>query len=295
MSNIETGSKFLVEAAEKAAGAIRRNASVVADNAAQLKTDIAERAQEIKKKIGEEIDGVKTKMKAYIGSIEEAPEHIIDNIYIRNGYRINHNTCRSLWKSLFTCHNEFVNVWSHIIGVLVFLTLLVIVCVQVIPNQFWYAHQLGKDYASLPPEVQDPIVFTIEKLAELDVQSKAAAELPLSTYQGQKEFDGAITDVMYRVEGISHFTIDHFTSFDYLAPYEEQYDPTLESLLDAWFSSLTDYNIDLLGYVEEGLDLLEDSKLFQLDPYVKKRVSSCTRNISSQAHPASLLTVCLPE
>ena len=84
-------------------------------------------ASEVGEKISEKYFEIEERLKAYVGTIDEAEEHTIDNLYITRGYRINHNTCRSILKSLFSCHNEFVNVWSHIIGVLVFLVLLTIV------------------------------------------------------------------------------------------------------------------------------------------------------------------------
>ena len=96
-------------------------------------------ASDVSEKISERYSELSARLKAYVGPIEQAEPHQIDNKYILKGYRINHTTMRSLCKSLFTCHNEFVNVWSHICGVLVFLILLVIVCADVVPNQFWYA------------------------------------------------------------------------------------------------------------------------------------------------------------
>ena len=79
---------------------------------------------------------------AFIGPIEEAPEHTVDNRYILSGYRVNHTTCKRVLKSLCTCHNESVNVWSHIGGVFVFIVLIAGICLQVLPNQLRYANQL---------------------------------------------------------------------------------------------------------------------------------------------------------
>jgi len=96
-------------------------------------------ALEVQDKFSEKYSELSSRIKAFIGTIEQAEEHQVDNQYILRGYRINHNSVGSLCKSLFTCHNEFVNVWSHIIGVLVFLTLMWLVCKDVIPHQYWYA------------------------------------------------------------------------------------------------------------------------------------------------------------
>lgn len=91
-------------------------------------------AVEVSEKISESVEEVRSKLKAYIGPIEEAEDFTVDNHYILKGYRINHTSCKSLCKSLFTCHNEFVNVWSHISGVMIFLCLIIALCVEVIPT-----------------------------------------------------------------------------------------------------------------------------------------------------------------
>jgi adiponectin receptor len=54
-----------------------------------------------------------------------APAFLVDNEYILRGYRINFNTKKKICRSLFLLHNETVNVWSHIIGVFVFIGLMI--------------------------------------------------------------------------------------------------------------------------------------------------------------------------
>jgi adiponectin receptor len=55
-----------------------------------------------------------------------------DNEFILSGYRINFTTSKSILRSLFLLHNETINVWSHILGVLFFISLLAwtIICVN---------------------------------------------------------------------------------------------------------------------------------------------------------------------
>ena len=102
---------------------------------------------------------------AYIGPIEEAEEFNIDNKFIRRGYRINHRKCSSLCKSLFKCHNEFINVWSHICGVLVFIALMTAVSIEVLPNQFWYAKKLDSQFKQVLAE--GPETFIDAKIVDL--------------------------------------------------------------------------------------------------------------------------------
>ena len=65
------------------------------------------------------------KMESFIGHIKNAPHYLIDNEYIQRGYRINFNSHGEIFKSLFMLHNESVNVWSHLIGVIIFFCLLI--------------------------------------------------------------------------------------------------------------------------------------------------------------------------
>lgn len=57
--------------------------------------------------------------------MEEAPEYLKDNEYIKHGYRINFNSARKVVKSLFMLHNESVNIWSHLLGSLFVIVLVV--------------------------------------------------------------------------------------------------------------------------------------------------------------------------
>nr|CCA17357.1 adiponectin receptor protein putative [Albugo laibachii Nc14] len=55
---------------------------------------------------------------------EEGFAYLADNSYIRSGYRLNY-TVRDCVLSLFQLHNETLNVWTHMIGSLIFLGLIV--------------------------------------------------------------------------------------------------------------------------------------------------------------------------
>jgi adiponectin receptor len=60
-----------------------------------------------------------------VGKIHEAPEFLRDNEYIHSGYRINFNSAKHIFKSLFMLHNEFVNVWSHLLGAALLIFLII--------------------------------------------------------------------------------------------------------------------------------------------------------------------------
>jgi len=46
------------------------------------------------------------------------------NEYIKTGYRINFNSYWKLTKSLFMLHNETINVWTHLLGLIIFFFLI---------------------------------------------------------------------------------------------------------------------------------------------------------------------------
>ena len=228
----------------------RNPAEALSDQAKNLKMY----ASEVSEKISEKYLEIETRLKAYVGTIEDAEEHTIDNLYITRGYRINHNTCHSIFKSLFSCHNEFVNIWSHIIGVLVFLILLTSVWSDVLPNQFWYAYTLTHEFKLNRQQEErqqqvgsngfkgdeeevvnmaDPRVFIDAKIAELLAYSREVQAMDLTDEPSESkmaDFLEGVTEVMYRIEGISHFTIDNFYTFDYLDAYAQSHKPSFEQL-----------------------------------------------------------------
>mgnify|MGYP006891257480 CR=1 FL=1 len=60
-------------------------------------------------------------MKTCKGHIDELPKKFHDNEYIKTGYRLHHKGWKEVFFTMFKCHNETFNVWSHFIGKLCFL------------------------------------------------------------------------------------------------------------------------------------------------------------------------------
>ena len=56
-----------------------------------------------------------------------------DNEYIKRGYRINFKSKKLLAKSLFMVHNESVNVWTHLLGVFIFIALIMYTFIYLAP------------------------------------------------------------------------------------------------------------------------------------------------------------------
>lgn len=75
----------------------------------------------------------------FIGSDADAPSYMCHNKHIKKGYRINFNTYWKLLKSLFMIHNETINVWTHLIGMLIFFILINYSFNKYQPSDFYYS------------------------------------------------------------------------------------------------------------------------------------------------------------
>ncbi|OMJ28136.1 Adiponectin receptor protein [Smittium culicis] len=67
-------------------------------------------------------------------SYNEIPSWMKDNVYIRSGYRKPNQSFVSCLSSLGYLHNEFINVWSHLVGVVLFIVLMFVTAIFVFPS-----------------------------------------------------------------------------------------------------------------------------------------------------------------
>jgi|LauGreDrversion4_2_1035121.scaffolds.fasta_scaffold460687_2 hypothetical protein len=107
-----------------------------------------------------------------------APAFLQDNEYILRGYRIGFNTRPKILKSLFLLHNETVNVWSHLTGVIVFLGLLIYASVSL------YASNTYK-------ELLNGDLFYVDR----SIQNRAELSLTSHSQVGSmKDFDAMVQE-----------------------------------------------------------------------------------------------------
>lgn len=66
-------------------------------------------------------------MKPFIGSRYESADYCVYNPHIYKGYRINYKSWGVTIWSLFQCHNETINVWTHFLGFWACMTALIII------------------------------------------------------------------------------------------------------------------------------------------------------------------------
>ncbi|XP_021899368.1 heptahelical transmembrane protein ADIPOR1-like [Carica papaya] len=79
---------------------------------------------------GDNQDGKKKVKRCVLVSFREVPEYMRDNEFIVGYYRVNWPLKEALF-SLFRWHNETLNVWTHLIGFILFLGLTMANFIQV--------------------------------------------------------------------------------------------------------------------------------------------------------------------
>lgn len=83
--------------------------------------------------------------KFVLSTFEQLPKFLADNEFIRKGYRV-HFSFRLCLISLFKHHNETLNVWTHLVGTLMFFCLMILTYVKLLPTLAKRAPQ-STDYA----------------------------------------------------------------------------------------------------------------------------------------------------
>ena len=65
--------------------------------------------------------------KIIVGKYSEAPDYLKDNEYIKEGYLINCNSFNKVFRSILVCSNETINIWSHLIGCIISVLLIIFI------------------------------------------------------------------------------------------------------------------------------------------------------------------------
>ena len=60
-----------------------------------------------------------------VGKYSDAPDYLKDNEFIKDGYLINCHSLKLVLRSLFVCSNETINVWSHLLGCIIAIILII--------------------------------------------------------------------------------------------------------------------------------------------------------------------------
>ena len=67
----------------------------------------------------------KIEQEIIVGKYSDAPDYLKDNELIKNGYIINCHSLKMVLRSLFVWSNETMNIWSHLIGCIISILLII--------------------------------------------------------------------------------------------------------------------------------------------------------------------------
>lgn len=121
-----------------------------------------------------------TESQILIGRYEEAPDYLKDNEYIKTGYLLNINSVSKVFRSLFKCHNETMNVWSHLLGTLIAIVFIFYTFIFVSS----YSETVLKylDYEKMTYDINDVISPWIENLNKDKIEDKKIYPEIIFTY-----------------------------------------------------------------------------------------------------------------
>lgn len=88
---------------------------------------------------------IKPAIQKKIVNIEDADKWMVDNKYLRSGYRQNFAQISDILKSTFMKHNELLNIWTHLIGAIIFIGIFI----YLTQNQHFGSFKLKNIPASL--------------------------------------------------------------------------------------------------------------------------------------------------
>lgn len=169
-------------------------------------------------------------------SFDQVPEHLKDNRFILKGYRANYDFKAALLSAL-RLHNETGNIWSHLIGFVIF-ALLTFATVVRSPSPL----SIGGDFVRA---VENRLDASVDNLH--DIVSRAAAwEESVVRYGGEKLH--AIEDVLDVLKNITRHNIEdglttlgeRFDSISNLSSLAKEDIVHLESLVYESLTSLVD-------------------------------------------------------
>ena len=90
-----------------------------------------------------------SKRKHRITTKEDAPEWLVRNRYLLSGYRTDFHTFKSSLRSLFMFHNETLNVWTHLIGSILFIIVLSYLFINFQKSKYFF-NELKTEISNTP-------------------------------------------------------------------------------------------------------------------------------------------------
>ena len=102
-----------------------------------------------------------------VGKYSEAPDYLKDNEYIKDGYLINCNTFNLVLRSIFVCSNETINIWSHLIGCIISILLIIFIAFFIKTGKTKELSQIEYENMKLKlNEIVSPLIKDLNKSKE---------------------------------------------------------------------------------------------------------------------------------
>lgn len=121
------------------------------------KKELISKKNEIsKRKFDHDEESVKIQDKIIIGKYSDAPDYLKGNEYIKNGYFINDHSLKLVLHSLFVCSNETINIWSHFLGCIISILLIIFTTIYLKTSLIRELTQI--EYESLRNKVNETIL-----------------------------------------------------------------------------------------------------------------------------------------
>lgn len=117
-----------------------------------------------------------SKLNCFIGDWDDAPEFLKDNEFIIRGYRIWFTSVKDLMKSLFMIHNESVNVWSHLFGVILFFIIILYIAIFITPQLLFPTFDKiqsilkGKHFQSIENPMLNYTEYNYESILQIQIE-----------------------------------------------------------------------------------------------------------------------------
>lgn len=166
------------------------------------------------------------KIRRFIGTKDDAEEHnhghLVDNEYIVNGYRIHHNSSAKACKSLCTAHNETVNVWSHMLGAVFYLVILLSLFWILAPAQMAVNSRLKSEFEIYPDRGCEITHLWDSSKLSCFLQNKAerysqdVKALSVVDFLDQKSLTERVKELTDQAKGLAFFAMDRQRDFSYL-------------------------------------------------------------------------------
>ena len=102
------------------------------------------------------IKNIKKEDEIIVGKYSDAPDYLKDNEFIKDGYLINCHSLKLVLRSLFVCSNETINVWSHLLGCIIAILLIIFTSIFIRTSLIKELTQL--EYKDLQVKINETII-----------------------------------------------------------------------------------------------------------------------------------------